>query len=140
MATNISTILINVDKEKVWRVLTQPNLVKEWQYGCELQTDWSVGSKIEFLLEWEGKSYRQWGTIMQFFPNERLTYTLFSPRPDLEDKPENYITMNYLLLDQGNQTTLEIVKEDNRENAVQQQPQGEENPVLLKLKELAESL
>jgi uncharacterized protein YndB with AHSA1/START domain len=48
MATNISTIHINSPIQKVWNALTQPELVKKWQYGSNLITDWKVGSDIRF--------------------------------------------------------------------------------------------
>jgi len=33
MATNISRIKINATVEKVWDVITKPELVKVWQFG-----------------------------------------------------------------------------------------------------------
>jgi hypothetical protein len=56
----------------------------------------------------------------------------------VDDKPENYFTMSYHLSSENGQTKLEIVQEDQRPNAVQEAPQGEENPVLKLLKEMAE--
>jgi len=64
---------------------------------------------------------------------------LFAPRPGLEDIPENYFVMSYILTTEHGQTTLEIIQEDNRPNAVQEAPQGEENPILQSLKKIAES-
>jgi hypothetical protein len=57
----------------------------------------------------------------------------------LEDKPENYFIMSCVLTEESVQTKLEIIQEDNKPNAVQEEPQGEENPVLKLLKQLAES-
>ena len=139
MATNISTILINATKQQVWDALTKPELVKQWQFGSDLQTTWTVGSKIEFVTEWEGNIFRQWGTVLMFNPNDRLSYNLFAPRPDLEDKPENYFVMKYILTSVGDGTKLEIIQEDNRPNAKQEDPQGEENPILQALKKVAEA-
>jgi hypothetical protein len=65
--------------------------------------------------------------------------SLFAPRPGLEDSPENYFIMSYILTTENEQTKLEIIQEDNRPNAVQEAPQGEENPVLQSLKKVAES-
>jgi uncharacterized protein YndB with AHSA1/START domain len=139
MAKNISTITINASKQRVWDILTKPEFVKRWQYGSDLQTNWAVGSRIEFITEWQGKTFRQWGTVLEFKPTDRLIYNLFAPRPDLDDKPENYFIMNYVLTGVDNKTKLEITQEDNRPNAVQEQPQGDENPVLQALKNLAET-
>ena len=136
MATNISKITINATAQKVlWTTLTKPEFVKLWQYGSILQTSWEVGSKIKFLAEWKGKIFEQWGTVLEFTPTKKLMYNLFAPRPDLEDKPENYFMMIYNLTENNGQTKLEIIQEDNRPNAVQEDEQGEENPVLKMLTE-----
>jgi len=139
MATNISTVIINSTKQKVWDTLTKPELVKQWQYGSDLLTSWTIGDKIEFETEWEGKIFKQWRTVLTFIPTDSLSYNLFAPRPDLEDKPENYFVMSYKLTDIDGKTKLEIIQEDNRPNAVQEEPQGDENPILQGLKNIAET-
>jgi uncharacterized protein YndB with AHSA1/START domain len=138
MATNISKLTINATTEQVWDALTNPEKVKAWQYGSELITDWNIGSEIRFETEWEGKTFEQWGTVLEFKPNHKLKYSLFAPRPDLEDRPENYFEMEYLLTEKENATELKIIQEDNRPGAKQEGEQGEENPVLKMLKELIE--
>lgn len=138
MATNISTILLNSSIDKVWDALTQPALVKKWQYGSELITDWKVGSEIRFRNEWEGQIFEQWGKILEVIPNKKIKYSLFFPRPELEDKPENYFIMSYILSEESNKIKLEIFQEDNRPGAVQEEPQGDENPILQALKALIE--
>jgi uncharacterized protein YndB with AHSA1/START domain len=139
MATNISKLTINATPQKVWDVLTKPEHVKHWQYGSNLQTTWEVGSQIKFVTEWEGKTFEQWGTVLEFRSPLMLRYSLFAPRPGVEDKPENYFEMIYSLTTDGSQTKLEIRQEDNRPGAVQETEQGEENPVLKMLKQIAES-
>ncbi|MBP6432207.1 MAG: SRPBCC domain-containing protein [Ferruginibacter sp.] len=139
MAKNISTIKINASTQKVWDIITKPEFVKLWQYGSNLLTTWEVGSDIKFRTEWEDKVFEQWGKVLEVRPNEIVKYSLFAPRPGLEDKPENYFIMSYVLTDDNGQTKLEIIQEDNRPNAVQEEPQGEENPVLMLLKQLAET-
>ncbi|MEO6583996.1 MAG: SRPBCC domain-containing protein [Ferruginibacter sp.] len=139
MATNISTIKLNVKADKVWDTVTKPALVKLWQYGSDLITTWEVGSEIKFKAEWEGKIFEQWGQVLEFKPLELLKYSLFAPRPGIEDKPENYFIMSYVLTEQNDQTKLEIIQEDNRPNAIQEKPQGEESPILQSLKKVAEA-
>jgi uncharacterized protein YndB with AHSA1/START domain len=139
MATNISTIKLNASLDKVWETLTNPAKVKLWQYGSELITTWEVGSSIEFTTEWEGQIFKQWGKVLEIKQNGFLKYSLFAPRPGLEDKPENYFVMNYVLTNENGQTKLEIIQEDNRPNAVQEEPQGEENPILQSLKNIVET-
>jgi len=139
MPTNISTITINAPAQKVWDALTKPEFVKQWQYGSDLITDWKAGSDIRFRSEWEGKVFEQWGKVLTVIPNQLIKYSLFAPRPDLEDKPENYFVMSYVLHDEEGHIRLEILQEDNRSGAVQEAPQGEENPVLSALRSLIES-
>ena len=139
MATNISKLIINASTEQVWDALTNPEKVKAWQYGSELITEWKVGNEIRFKSEWEGQIFEQWGEVLEFEPNEKLKYNLFAPRPDLEDKPENYFEMEYKLTEKENGTELLIVQEDNRPGAIQEAEQGEENPVLKMLKTLIEN-
>lgn len=139
MATNISIIHINAPLQKVWDILTKPEHVKQWQYGSELTTDWKAGSEIRFKTEWQGKIFEQWGKVLEVRQNELIKYSLFAPRPGLEDKPENYFEMNYLLTTDNGKTRLEIIQIDNRPGAVQEKPQGEENPILQGLKQLAEA-
>jgi len=139
MATNISTIVLYAPIQKVWNALTQPDLVKQWQYGSDLITDWIVGNEIRFRNEWEGQVFEQWGTVLEVIPNQKIKYSLFFPRPELEDKPENYFIMSYILTEENQKVKLEILQEDNRPGAIQEEPQDEENPILQGLKALIES-
>jgi uncharacterized protein YndB with AHSA1/START domain len=138
MAKNISTITIEAPVQKVWDTVTKPELVKLWQFGSDLITTWEIGSDIKFRTEWGDKVFEQWGKIIEIKPPHLLKYSLFAPRPELEDKPENYFIMSYILTNEKGGTILEIIQEDNRPNAVQEEPQGEENPILKSLKDFAE--
>jgi uncharacterized protein YndB with AHSA1/START domain len=139
MAINISKLHLNASIEKVWKTVTDPAMVKLWQFGSDLITTWKVGSEIRFVTKWEEQIFEQWGKVLEVRENEFLKYSLFAPRPDLEDKPENYFVMSYVLTEENGNTKLEIIQEDNRPNAVQEKQQGEENPILKLLKDLAEA-
>jgi uncharacterized protein YndB with AHSA1/START domain len=135
-----SSIHIEASRETVWSVVTEPAYVKQWQYGSHLQTDWSVGSQIRFISEWQGQTVEQWGTVVHVDAPNRLAYSLFAPRPDLEDKPENYFTMTYILDGDEGATTLTILQEDPRPGAEDTVEDEEDNPMLAALKTLAESV
>lgn len=125
----------------VWAVVTEPVHVKQWQYGSDLHTDWSVGSSIRFRAEWDGQVFEPWGTVLAVDAPHRLQYSLFAPRPGLEDRPENYFTMTSTLEAEQDGTTLAISQDDPRVGTQEEQSTGEdENPVLAALKQLAESL
>ena len=134
----ISKITVNAPKARVWEALTRPELVKQWQYGADVITDWQKGSPIVYRNEWEGNVYEQKGTILEIEPNKLVKYTLFAPRPGLEDKPENYFTMTYALEETTGKTTLTITQDDPREQPPQEQAEESENSVLNGLKKLVE--
>jgi len=46
-----------------------------------------------FHAEWNGQRFEQWGRVIAFNPRVSLKYSLFAPRPDLTDSPENYFFM-----------------------------------------------
>jgi uncharacterized protein YndB with AHSA1/START domain len=139
-----SSVTIKANKSKVWMTITDPDLVKQWQYGSQLFTDWKVGSNIVFRTEWEDQIFEQHGKILEIQENEYVIYDLFAPRPGLEDKPENYFTMKYILKEQGNETKLEIIQEDNRniegQDSSAQETEESENSVLNELKRIAENI
>ncbi|MEV6073083.1 SRPBCC family protein [Nocardia sp. NPDC052001] len=138
MRTVTSKVRIEAPREIVWAVLTDPEYVRQWQYGSVLSTDWSIGSPIRFTTEWEGTMFEQWGTVLLVDSPARLRYSLFAPRPELEDKAENYFTMGYALEDDAGATELTITQEDPRETGGDEGDEGE-SPVLAALKALAES-
>ncbi|RYY53006.1 MAG: ATPase [Chitinophagaceae bacterium] len=139
MPRNISSILINAPAARVWTAITEPASVKQWQFGSDVITDWKPGSSIRFRTEWIDTVFEQWGEIIEVIPRELLRYSLYAPGPGREDKPEFYFIMNYILHEEGAATRLEIVQEDNRPGAIQEDPQGEENPILAGLKSLVEN-
>lgn len=46
MGKHISRLTMEAPAANVWAALTKPVLVKRWQYGSDLLTDWRVGSDI----------------------------------------------------------------------------------------------
>lgn len=141
--TTTSKIVIKASAASVWEAITKPELVKQWQYGANVITDWQKGSQIVYRSEWEGTVYEQRGTILEIEPNKLVKYTLFAPRPGLDNKPENYFTMTYTMEEINGQTTLTIIQDDPREPlpqkpAEESEAEESENEVLIGLKKLVE--
>ena len=141
MGKHISRLTMEAPAANVWAALTKPVLVKRWQYGSDLLTDWRVGSDIRFHSEWQGQVYEQWGKVLEVVPHERIRYSLFAPQPGLEDRPENYFVMTYTLDAQDDATTLTMEMDDNRPGAHGNEAADDGgDAVLAALKATAESL
>ena len=131
-------IIIQASIQRVFEALTKPELVKLWQYGRVVTTDWKVGSKIKFRSEWQGsaETLEEWGTILDIRPNEFIKYSLFTPRADLEDKTENYCVTSYVLSSDNGHSRIEIIQEDNRSSSF---APSTLKPILVALKRVAET-
>jgi uncharacterized protein YndB with AHSA1/START domain len=139
MRVSRSSVTINAPRDDVWTAVTDPDYVRQWQYNSELTTDWVVGHAIRFSAEWQGQTLEQWGTVLVFDVPIRLRYSLFAPRPGLEDRPENYFTMTYELIDVGDGTRVTFIQEDHRLDDIEDDA-DEESPVLLALRGVAEGI
>lgn len=137
MAIHTAVILIKASPIKVFNALTKPGLVKLWQFGKVVTSDWVVGHAIKFSVEFEEKVLEQQGVILEIRTNELIKYTLFTPKPGLEDKPENYNTTTYKLNNENGFTRVELIQEDNRSTTFAPISLA---PVLAGLKKVVESL
>ena len=137
MKTSDSIVKIAAPARKVWLALTVPDLVKQWQYGADLSTTWEIGTPISFRNEWNGQVFEQKGNVLEFSPESRLKYSLFVPRPDLQDIPEHHFFMTYELTESDGVTSLLVRQEDPRPSPPDESPGAEEGPdVFSGLKEL----
>jgi uncharacterized protein YndB with AHSA1/START domain len=114
MAIHTASVIIDAPAQKVFAALTQPELVKLWQFGKTVHSDWHTGHPIKFIAENEGKALEQWGTILDIRTNELIKYNLFTPTPGVEDKQEHYNITSYILTNENGQTKIELIQEDNR--------------------------
>ena len=133
MKTSDSVVDILAPASKVWLALTVPDLVKQWQYGADLLTTWEPGTAIIFRNEWNGQTFEQKGTVIEFTPESRLKYSLFFPRPELQNIPEHSFFMTYELTERGGATRLLIRQEDPRPSSPDEASEGEEGPDVLSL-------
>ncbi len=97
---------IKSSTDQVWKALTDPTIIKQYLFGTNCMTDWQVGSSIIFQGKYEGQTYMDKGIVVENIPNEKLSYNYWSGFSGLEDKPENYCLVTYLLETQNEVTTL----------------------------------
>lgn len=101
-------IEINADTETVWKWLTAPELIKQYFFGTQTDTDWKKGSAIYFHGEWEGKKYEDKGTILDIQPGKFVKYNYWSSMSGQPDIPENYASVSYELTAKERMTILTI--------------------------------
>ena len=52
MSGHVATAQCEIDAppEKVWRALTDPEVIKKYMFGSEVKTDWNPGSPITWKV------------------------------------------------------------------------------------------
>lgn len=76
--------LIATTPEKLWEALTNPEFTAQYWGGTRLESDWKVGSNIDF--RWRGEVVHH-DSILECDPPRRLSYT-FHPLHDAELRVE----------------------------------------------------
>jgi uncharacterized protein YndB with AHSA1/START domain len=104
---------ISASPAQVWSALTDPEQIKKFMFGTDVQTDWQQGSSIVWKGVYEGKEYEDKGEILEIEQGRRLKVTHFSPLSGQPDLPENYHTLVYELEDRGTTTHLTLSQDNN---------------------------
>ncbi len=107
-----SSTIINAPVNKVWEALTNPSLIKQYLFGTNTITDWKKGSPITYEGEWQGKSYKDKGVIVDIITEKLLHTTYWSSMSGKEDRPENYNNVLYEVEEQ-NGGILVTISQDN---------------------------
>jgi len=115
MSGHVATAQCEIDAppEKVWRALTDPQLIKKYMFGSEVRTDWKPGSPITWQGEFGGRKYMDKGEIITVEPGRRLEITHFSPLTGQEDRPENYHRVSYELQQTDGGTSLRLTQDNS---------------------------
>ena len=111
MANDLTTkesVIIDAPLERVWEALTTSELIKEWFFGVDTETDWKVGSPIVHRGEYQGRPYEDKGQILAIEPPRLLVHSHWSPVSRLPDDPENYQWVTWELAERDGKTELTI--------------------------------
>ncbi|WP_221392272.1 SRPBCC domain-containing protein [Dyadobacter sp. NIV53] len=141
-----STININAPAAKVWDALVNPEQTKKYMFGCETVSDWQIGSPLLWQAEYEGKlTVFVKGEIVDLQPEKLLKYTTIDPHSAIDDVSENYLTVTYELVSDGDITILNVTQGDystvaEGERRYQEAFNNGEgwNPILAEIKKLVE--
>ncbi len=94
-------IEIGASPAHVWNALTDPEQIRQYMFGSQVETDWQQGSPIAWKGEYEGTTYEDRGEIIEIEPERRLKVSHFSLLSGQEDVPANYHTLTYELAEHG---------------------------------------
>ena len=140
MNVSVSQVTIDAARRTVSAFVTDPVLVRQWQYESTLATEWRLAGRNRTLLGYEGQASEQRGNVLASEVPRRLSYSLFDPRPRLSDVTEDRFTMTYDVDDVDRATGLTIAQTHRREGDFEPLAVDEENPVLVALTSLVETL
>jgi uncharacterized protein YndB with AHSA1/START domain len=135
--TVTSSVKISASPKQVWNALTDPDLIRQYFFGTQVDTTWEPGSPITWKGEYEGKQYEDKGEVLEVVPEERLVVTHFSTLSGQEDRPENYHRLDYRLDDEGDTTKVHL-EQDNAPAEQVEDFQATWETMLGNLKELVE--
>jgi uncharacterized protein YndB with AHSA1/START domain len=111
MSTDISTsssVAIDAPVDEVWSALTTPEVIKQWFFGVDTETDWKQGSPIVHTGEWQGKPYVDKGEIVRIEPPHVLVHTHWSDLSGTPDRPEHYQEVRWEVSERGDGSELTI--------------------------------
>jgi uncharacterized protein YndB with AHSA1/START domain len=143
----VNQIEIKAPASSVWDALTNPEMTKQYMFGCETISDWEIGSALLWQGAYEGKKMVfVKGHIKELIPYKLLSYTVIDPNGSIPDLPENYLTVSYELLQKEGSTLLKVTQGDYNKVAegarrFEESSNGGEgwNPILKAIKELIEA-
>jgi len=136
--TTRHTIAIAAPVDQVWRAMTTPELIKQWFFGVDTETDWQVGSSLVHRGTYQGRPYEDKGEIIRFEPPQLLEHSHWSPVSGTPDEPANYQRVTWTLAGRGGTTELTISEANLPSEAAKKVSDQSWPMVMNSLKELLE--
>ncbi|GAA3517580.1 hypothetical protein GCM10022263_01570 [Nocardioides daeguensis] len=130
-------VKISAAPGQVWRALTEPDQIRAYLFGAQVDTSWEPGSPITWRGEYDGRPFEDKGEVLEVEPGRRLVMTHFSPLTGKPDRPENYHRVTWSVRDDGDRTEVSV--EQSLTEGEQEGPSRENwTTVLRQLKEHVE--
>jgi uncharacterized protein YndB with AHSA1/START domain len=133
-----ASITVDAPVAEVWEALTKPELIKQYMFGTNVTSDWTVGSPITWKGEWQGKAYEDKGTILKCETGRVLQYSHFSPLSGEPDVPESYHVVTIELSSQGQGTAVALSQDNNATEEAREHSEKNWTMMLDGLKKLVE--
>ena len=105
-------ITVDAPAENVWEALTTPEIIKQWFFGVDTESDWKEGGAIVHRGEWKGRPYEDKGRIVTLDRPRLFVHTHWSDMSGLPDDEANYQEVRWELAEKDGKTEL-TVSENN---------------------------
>ena len=123
---------------EVWEAITNPAKLKQTMFGCDVVTNWKIGSNILFKGNWEGNEFVDKGTILDFQEGKSYEYDYWSNFSGLPDLPENYSIIKFQLNEVDNGTILNLEQSNFTTQTMYEHSDKNWDVALNSLKEMVE--
>lgn len=133
-----ASITIDASVERVWDAVTTPELIKQWFFGVDTESEWTEGSSIVHRGEYQGRPYEDKGTIVAIEPPTRLVHTHWSPVSGIPDSPESHQEVTWALSEEDGRTRLTVSEVNLHSEEAKSVSEQSWQTVLANLKDLLE--
>ena len=133
-----ASVKIHARPEQVWNALTDPEMVRQYMEGANVESSWTAGSPITWQGEYRGKSFHDHGKILRAERCRLLEYTHFSPTQGVPDLPENHHTVTIELEDRQNVTHVTLSQDGNTSEEARENSEANWRKMLNGLRQVAE--
>jgi uncharacterized protein YndB with AHSA1/START domain len=103
-------VKIDAAASAVWRAITDPAMLSIWMLDDrgKVESDWTAGAPVRITSRINGK-YESKGTVLEVIPRTLLRYSSWTRISRLPDKPENYSTVEFRLMEERQSTVLQLI-------------------------------
>jgi uncharacterized protein YndB with AHSA1/START domain len=134
-----ASIEIEASRAAVWDALVNPATAKEYLFGAKVHSDWNEGSPITFTGQFNGRSYHEKGTILQYQPERLLQYSHWSDLEQLPDIQENYRHWTFRIESGSSGVVLSVVEDNIPDDTKRARSDDFWSGVLTTIKRIVES-
>jgi len=111
-------VRIKANKSEIWKALTTPELIKQYLMGANAISEWKVGSKIVYQGNFNGIEFRDEGIIDILDFEKRYQYSYWSKNHGTENKPENYVSISYMIIDDNDEVILKLTQSNYKSRKI----------------------
>ena len=129
---------IHSSKDRVWDALVEPEAIKHYMFGADVESEWREGSPITWTGEMKGRRYQDKGMILRLQPERTLRYSHFSPQSGQADRAENYHIVTIHLSGEGDQTEVTLSQDNNPDEKARKESENNWRTMLDGLKKFVE--